>query len=244
MRAPLLLCPRDPTDPMAPHEVACFTEMGGVPVEAVYATVQPLAPDLLVDRPAVFVGGSGAYSVLDGLPWIHRLLDFLQVVASSGVPAYASCFGFQGLALALGGRVVTDVARKEVGVFPLALTEAGAADPLFRHLPTRFSAQLGHKDHVVELPAGVTLLVTGENVPNQALRVDGTLFWASQFHPELTRRTTLERLNAYRDLYAENPRELEQLIQAMEEGPDTPHTGVLLARLAEQRPEEAAWTRS
>ena len=68
-------------------------------------------------------------------------------------PAFASCWGFQALARALGGEVVTDLVRAEVGTFEIQLTAAGRSDPLFGPLGERFLAQLGHQDVVTRLPA-------------------------------------------------------------------------------------------
>jgi GMP synthase (glutamine-hydrolysing) len=133
------------------------------------------------------------------------MLDFLVRVVEHRVPAWASCFGFQGLALALGGEVNNDDARQELGVYPIELTDAGRNDSLFSSLPDRFPAQLGHHDHVDRLPSGVTLLATGRGIRNQAFKVDNAPFWATQFHPELRKKTTMERWNYYRSHYSGDP---------------------------------------
>lgn len=233
MRHPLLISLRDPHDPMARQELRCFVESTGLPdLELVHASETPL-DDRLLDRASMFFfGGSGAYSVLDQHPWVRSMLDFLVVVVDRKVPAWASCFGFQGLALALGGEVNRDDARQELGAFPIDLTPAGAADPLFGPLPASFPAQLGHHDHVDRLPAGVTLLATGRKIHNQAFKVDSAPFWATQFHPELRKATTIERWNYYRSHYAEHPHEADAIDRVMDESPDTPEVQTVLARFA------------
>lgn len=219
---------------MARQELRCFVESTGLPdLELVHAAETAL-DDRLLDRASMFFfGGSGAYSVLDQHPWVRSMLDFLVVVVDRKVPAWASCFGFQGLALALGGEVNRDDARQELGAFPIDLTDAGAADPLFGHLPRTFPAQLGHHDHVDRLPSGVTLLTTGRKIHNQGFKVDGAPFWATQFHPELRKATTIERWNYYRSHYAEHPAEAEAIDRVMDESPDTPEVQTVLARFAE-----------
>jgi GMP synthase (glutamine-hydrolysing) len=231
MRPALLISLRDPDDPMALQEHRCFQETAEHPVELCSAVGRTLKPDLLSDRPAVFFGGSGAYSVLDSHPWIHSLLDFLVYAATSGVPGYASCFGFQGLALAMGGQVNRDPGRQELGAFEIHLTQEAAKDPLFRLLPPHFYAQLGHHDHVDVLPPGVTLLATADLSHNQAFKVDGAPFWASQFHPELTKSTTYERFLFYLPHYAGDPERAAEIDAEMRSAPDTDIPQVLLREL-------------
>lgn len=229
----LLVSLRDPHDPMSAHERACFAEAARLPIDHVAMHfMQDGRPShgSLASVDAVFFGGSGAYSVLDDHPWIDQMLAALIDAVESGFPAYASCFGFQGLARAMGGEVVHDEARKEIGGTPMQLTEAGGRDGLFSPLPGRFWAQQGHKDHVVGLPAGVTLLVRGEGVEAQAFRVDGAPFWASQFHPELRRHHTLERFEHYLGDYLGDGDE-DAIIEELRSLPETPELGEVLARL-------------
>ena len=138
--------------------------------------------------------------------------------------------GFQGLALALGGEVNRDDARQELGAFPVDLTPEAAVDPVFGPMPATFPVQLGHHDHVDRLPAGVTLLATGRRVRHQAFKVDGAPFWASQFHPELRKHTTLERWNYYRAHYAGDPESAHAIDRVMLESPDTEEAETLLRR--------------
>jgi GMP synthase (glutamine-hydrolysing) len=236
-RAPraLLVSLRDPHDPMAAHERRCFADTARIPLDHldVHAMAEgPLRGDGLGKYDAVFFGGSGAYSVLDDVPWIRAGLDALRLVVDARRPAWASCFGFQGLAMALGGSVERDDARQELGAVLLTLTPDGANDPLLRRLPSRFWAQEGHHDHVTRLPPGVIRLVSGDVSPEQGLRVDGAPFWASQFHPELDSRTTVERFLHYLALYHDgSDEEAEQMVERLRSGEVTESVGELLAHL-------------
>ena len=178
----------------------------------------------------MFFGGSGAYSVLDDVEWIKEGMRLCVEVVEEQVPAFASCFGFQGLALVLGGDVVRDDDRQELGAYELELTDAGVADPVLGALPRRFWAQEGHHDHVMRLPAGVTLLARGSGIHNQAFKVDGAPFWASQFHPELTIPTTIERFLYYSALYAPAGTG-DAVVARLRSGQDTDEMGDVLARL-------------
>lgn len=229
----ILISLRDPDDPMARQELRCFQDTTGLALEIVHAAEKTLDDRILDDARSLFFGGSGAYSVLDPHPWVRNMLDFLVMTVDRKVPAWASCFGFQGLALALGGEVNRDDARQELGSFPIDLTDAAKDDPLFGALPTTFHAQLGHHDHVDRLPSGVTLLATGRKIHNQAFKVDGAPFWATQFHPELNKATTTERWNYYRVHYAGDEATAEAIDRVMAESPDTLEVQTVMRRFAE-----------
>jgi GMP synthase (glutamine-hydrolysing) len=112
-------------------------------------------------------------------------------------PTFASCWGFQAMARALGGCCVNDLPNAELGTIELSLTEAGSADPLFGNLPAKFAGQAGHEDHVVKLPTDAILLASSARVTEQAFRFAGKPIYCTQFHPELNRADMLERVMAY-----------------------------------------------
>jgi GMP synthase (glutamine-hydrolysing) len=229
----LLISLRDPHDPMAQQELRCFRDTTGLAsLEIVHASAAPLDDRLLDETRMFFFGGSGAYSVLDPHPWVRQMLDFLVRVVDHKVPAWASCFGFQGLSLALGGEVNNDDARQELGAFPIDLTDAATDDPLFGPLPRTFIAQLGHHDHVDRLPAGVTLLCTGRKIYNQAFKVDNAPFWATQFHPELNKATTFERWTYYRTHYSPDEAAAAATDREMAAAPDTLEIQTVMRRFA------------
>ncbi len=132
------------------------------------------------------------------------------------------------MARALGGEVVTDRSRAEVGTAWMELTPAGAEDPVFGPLGKRFQAMVGHEDVVTRLPAGATLLASSELVENQAFRMEGKPIYCTQFHPELARADLLTRIRRYPSYLplagAKTFAELEDMT------PETPHTQALLGR--------------
>ena len=153
----LLVALRDPDDPMCTHEHRCFAERSGVGLDRLDVHRMPTGrPDkgLLKRYDVILFGGSGAYSVLDDVPWIRDGLSVLQDVLDLGKKAWASCFGFQGLSLAMGGVVQFDDDLTEMGATRLWLTEAGRADPILSVLPDPFWAEEGHHDHVIQMPKG------------------------------------------------------------------------------------------
>jgi GMP synthase (glutamine-hydrolysing) len=230
----LLISLREPGDAMEVHERQCFAERARIPIENLHVhCIFDGVPDATVLRSydAILFGGSGAFSVLDDTLWIRTAITALMTVVELRVPAWASCFGFQGLGVALGGTVERDEQKTEMGSVLLELTPEGKADPLLSALPARFWAQEGHHDRVVELPAGVTLLARGEEVEEQAFKVDGAPFWASQFHPELRLEDTLLRFRHYSPFYLHTDEDWEARFRIMEAGKETPEMSDVLARL-------------
>jgi GMP synthase (glutamine-hydrolysing) len=145
----------------------------------------------------VLLGGSGHYSAASNEAWLAPALEAMRELHALGKPTFASCWGFQAMARALGGTVVNDRSRAEVGTHRLRLTPAGLADPVFGPLGATFAAQMGHEDHVVELPPGATLLAVSERGVFQAYRLDDAPIYCTQFHPELRAGDLLRRLEAY-----------------------------------------------
>lgn len=145
----------------------------------------------------VLLGGSGHYSAAGEGAWLERSLDALRELHRNSKPTFASCWGFQAMARAMGGRCIHDVELAELGTIDLHLTEAGRADPLFRNLPQEFAAHAGHQDHVIDLPPDAILLASTELVPNQAFQFAGKPIYCTHFHPELDCEAMFERVVAY-----------------------------------------------
>ncbi|MEC7241736.1 MAG: type 1 glutamine amidotransferase [Myxococcota bacterium] len=231
MKKPLLISVRDKNDPMVQHERSCFEARAGLEMDVIFAVERQLGEHVLEDRPALFFGGSGAYSVTDSDPWIREALDFFLLVVDKKVPAYASCFAFQGLALAMGGEVSHDPDFAEMGIVPVELSPEARADSLFGALPASVPVCSGHNDHVSRLPAGVTAFARGELVKNQAFKVNGAPFWASQFHPELTKADLIVRWNFYRDEFTTDPDEIAATDGVLNAAPETPEVNGLIRAL-------------
>jgi len=228
-----LIQARTADEPVREEERASFARRLDVPLDAVEAC-DALRGDLTPDRvcdgvDVVLVGGSGKFSVTDNPPWMTAFIDTLGGLADRQFPTFASCFGFQGFAVALGVEVRTDPPSAEVGTFEIVLTEAGRTDPLFRGLPERFDAQEGHKDRAMALPKGTTLLARSERCPYQAMRIGPGLVYAAQFHPELTGEDNKLRFSRYFEEYREAfGRDRAQ--QMLDEFQPSPHASSLLGR--------------
>ena len=219
---------------MGPHEIASFRR-ALAPFEVDIALfdllTRSLEPRNLNGIDLVLMGGSGDYSAARADPWLARALDSLREVHVARVPAFASCWGFQGMAAAMGGEVVHDRGRAEVGTHELVLTPEGLADPVFAMLGSPFKAQLGHEDHVDRLPPHTTLLASSAKVANQAYRFDDAPIYCTQFHPELDMAGLYARFAAY-PRYVEEVAgtSFEVLVSLLAE---TPGANGLIRRFAE-----------
>jgi GMP synthase (glutamine-hydrolysing) len=227
----LLLQVRDPDDPMREHEIQCFSDsfrcdrdrihifdlLGGVPSQRA-----------LAEADVVLLGGSGDYSVAKGGPWLPAALETMRQLHETSKPTFASCWGFQAMARAMGGEVVTDRSRAEVGTYWLELTSEGKNDPVFGPLGDRFQVQSGHEDIVTRLPEGATLLASSASIEIEAFRFDDRPIYCTQFHPELGRDGLIARIAQYPDyLPLTGHATLEELSAAT---PETPETEAILRR--------------
>ena len=170
---------------------------------------------------AVVIGGAGAHSVTEEYPFTAPLATVVERMVLARQPLFGSCWGHQFIAKALGGMVETDLARKELGTYEIALTPRGEADPWLAGLPRRFAVQLGHHDRVVELPEGAVELAASALCPNQAFRLLDAPVYGAQFHVELDRERMLDRASVYREEYLADHGAMESLERALRPSPES-----------------------
>jgi GMP synthase (glutamine-hydrolysing) len=198
----------------AVHERQCVLEMTGLDLtqlDSVNVTaVDGVSPERYQAADAVMIGGSGSNSVVNDDPFTAWLIDDVKRLVDLEIPLLGSCWGHQFIARALGGDVVHDPAKGEVGVHVAQVTAAAAEDPVFDHLPESFPVLMGHHDRVATLPPGATELVHSELCRNQAFKMDGLPVYGTQFHSEMTPEQLVERLTQFRQ-YMPDDREFEAM---------------------------------
>ncbi len=189
---------------MEQQEQTCFVERCRVPQEQFQVVNvgrgDVPAPHHLDDVDAVLIGGAGQYSAAEDYEWTGPVLNLVRRVVDEEIPLFGSCWGHQVIARALGGRVVYDPGRSELGCGWVELTDAGRSDPLFHRFPRRFRANMGHHDRVVELPEGATELAHNDQ-RYQAFRLEHVPVYGTQFHSELDAERERERILVYKELY-------------------------------------------
>ena len=227
----LLLQIRNQDDPMRGQEVGCFLralQCRHDRLRVIDLLSETHGHHVLDSADAVFIGGSGDYSITGQGAWLDRSLELLREVCERSKPTFASCWGFQAMSRALGGRVVRDPTNAEIGTRDLELTAEGHEDPVFGPLGPSFMAQMGHEDRVDVLPPQATLLASSSLVKNQAFRIEGKPIYGTQFHPELDKADLLQRVRAYPTYvqYATGMT-IEQFAETCH---DTPRTAALIQR--------------
>jgi GMP synthase (glutamine-hydrolysing) len=137
-------------------------------------------PGTLADHAGAIVFG-GPMSANDNDDFVRREIDWLSVPLKEGKPYLGICLGAQMLVRHLGGNVAAkDGNITEIGWYPITPTEDGRKLMDWPDMVYHF-----HREGF-DLPAGATLLATGEAYENQAFRY-GAKAWGLQFHAELTR---------------------------------------------------------
>jgi GMP synthase-like glutamine amidotransferase len=134
-----------------------------------------------VDGVVVF-GSTFNMEHADEQPFIKETSELMREAMDRRIPLLGVCFGGQLLAWTLDAEVGRSPVR-EVGFEPIHPTQDAVDDVLFSHLMDGDMAFQWHLD-TFALPEGAKLLVTGDQVTNQAFRV-GDLAWGTQFHLEV-----------------------------------------------------------
>jgi GMP synthase (glutamine-hydrolysing) len=140
-------------------------------------STMPVA-DLLAKRPKAIILSGGPSSVYaDGAPQVDPALF------DSGVAVFGICYGFQAMALALGGEV-RRTGRSEFGATALSVAGTGGG-VLLAGLPDTQQVWMSHGDAVFAPPPGFETTAVTEGAPVAAFEdVDHGLAGV-QFHPEV-----------------------------------------------------------
>lgn len=120
------------------------------------------------------------HGVYEDLPWIARLLDYVQTLYRARRPMAGVCFGHQAIAAALGGEVVKSPKGWGVG---LQSWDVLRAAPWMKTTPKKFSLLSFHQDQVIKLPRGAARLF-GSKFCDNAGFVIGNRVFCVQGHPE------------------------------------------------------------
>jgi GMP synthase (glutamine-hydrolysing) len=146
----------------------------------VYSEIVPAdtpVADLVARKPAALILSGGPSSVYaDGAPRLDPGLF------TSGIPVLGLCYGFQAMALALGGEVAPDGTR-EYGRTELTVSDTSGA--LHGGLPATHPVWMSHGDSVVRAPDGFTVTAASERAAVAAFEDTERRLAGVQYHPEV-----------------------------------------------------------
>ena len=128
----------------------------------------------------------------DAYPFLKDETQVLKKAFDKGLPITGFCLGAQLMAKALNARVMKGP-KKEIGWYPVRLTEQGMADPLLSPFPQKSMVFQWHGD-TFDLPRGAVPIFSSKDYPNQAMRF-GEMNYGFQFHFEITKHMIQEWIN-------------------------------------------------
>jgi GMP synthase (glutamine-hydrolysing) len=145
----------------------------------VYSEIVPHTmpvPEILAARPKAIILSGGPSSVYEtGAPQVG------PDVFEAGVPVFGMCYGFQAMAMALGGEV-RRTGLSEYGRTPVTVTAPGT---LLAEVPESHRVWMSHGDSVVAAPEGFTALATSAGSPVAAFEHVDRGLAGVQWHPEV-----------------------------------------------------------
>lgn len=174
------------------------------------------------DYDALFVGGTSNANVLEPekYPFIHHCQDMMKYCLDKDIPVFASCFGFQLAVVALNGEILHKDKDFEMGILSMQVGPAAKEDKLYKDTPNNFKAITVHQQLALNEPPDSTLLVY-TNECCHSFKVNGRLFWAFQFHPEVDKQVLIDRLTLYKKKYTNDDGHLSSVLANAEETPES-----------------------
>jgi len=158
----------------------------------------------------IVMGGPQSPLRMSDYPYLSDEINLISAVIRQTKPIVGFCLGSQLIAESLGARTQKSP-DKEVGIFPVQLTDDGRQDPILKSLPAEFDVLHWHHD-MPGIPDGAALLARSAGCPHQAFRF-GDRIYGFQFHMEPTKESIKPLLeNAVDDLapsrYTQTPEEI------------------------------------
>ena len=140
----------------------------------------------------IILGGPMNVYETDQYLFLEMEDKLIKEAVEKGVPILGICLGAQLIAKALGAKVIKNK-EKEIGWYPLKMTEEGSKDRLFNHFNSEETVFQWHGD-TFEIPNGAVHLAESSMCTNQAFRYRNNVY-GLQFHIEVTPEMILEWLN-------------------------------------------------
>ncbi len=148
---------------------------------SIVPVIADVFPQTVDDYDGYLITGS-AYGVYDEVPFIPKLMKFIQDIFDTGKPLVGICFGHQIVAHTLGGHAAKFKNGWGIGTMPIKMV--GKADWIPADIRQVDLIHV-HQDQVITLPPDAVRLAQSDFCQNAAFAI-GTQVFAIQGHPEFT----------------------------------------------------------
>jgi len=174
-------------------------EKDGFAIDTVIPSKGHKVPTKLNDYLALVILG-GPASVYDDHQYLKEEERLIKDAMTNNIPALGICLGSQLIAKASGARVYNGArvykgARKEIGWYPVELTQDGMSD-IFKGLKKNVIVFQWHGD-TYDLPPHAINLAKSDLYPVQAFRVKSAI--GIQFHLEVSKEMVMDWIIEYED---------------------------------------------
>lgn len=133
----------------------------------------------------ILMGGPQSPLKPKEFPYLLKEIDLVKTSLQKQIPVLGFCLGAQIIGEAFGAKTERSP-HKEVGVFPIQVTEEGRKDPLLSGLPETFPVTHWHND-MPGLTKDSKILAYSEGCPRQIVRYSA-MAYGFQCHPEITKK--------------------------------------------------------
>jgi len=170
-------------EPEIPGSIADVLAGRGIALQTIRTDLGQRVPSCMEGRSGLVVMGGpmGVYEV-SRYPHLQVEIDLIHDALAREAPVLGVCLGSQLLAAALKANVAP--AQREVGWYPITLTEAASEDPLWKGVDRTFEVFHWHGD-AFDLPQGAVSLASSERTACQAFR-HGSNAYGFLFHMEMS----------------------------------------------------------
>ncbi len=162
-----------------------------------------LKPIEEVDALILSGGPMGVYQLQDPqYDYMHKEIEYIEKAISLGKPILGICFGHQLLASIMGGEVIRNEEKREIGWFDVEILNAKS--PIFMDMENPFHVFQFHNDQVSKAPVCSEVIANSPNCNIQALKYNDYPIYSVQFHPEISVTKggeILERTNQSKSIY-------------------------------------------
>ena len=157
---------------------------------SIVPVIDDVFPQSIDQYDGYLITGS-AYGVYDNVPFIQKLIEFVQKIFAAGKPIVGICFGHQLIAHALGG--YTSKFSGGWGVGTMRMNLLGHVDWIPSDI-RYFDLIHFHQDQVEKLPRNAVRLAKSDFCRNAAFAIGNQVF-AVQGHPEFNSEYTNALIN-------------------------------------------------